>query len=86
MGVLEDSGLSNRRSITVSIAEFLELMLKFNNAGIHFANVARPAGSAPDGSSLLKRMSQVPLCHLRAAGDSRVPKFLFNDDHMELDD
>ncbi|KAK1934001.1 putative dimethyladenosine transferase protein [Babesia divergens] len=74
MGVLEDSGLSNRRSITVSIAEFLELMLKFNNAGIHFANVARPAGSAPDGSSLLK------------PGDSRVPEFLFNDDHMELDD
>ncbi|CDR94937.1 dimethyladenosine transferase protein, putative [Babesia bigemina] len=74
MQVLEDSGLSNRRSITVSIAEFLELMLKFNNAGIHFANVARPAGDKPDASSLAK------------AGGPQVPDFLFTDDHMELDD
>ncbi|GIX65276.1 dimethyladenosine transferase [Babesia caballi] len=85
MGVLEASGLSNRRSITVSIAEFLELMLKFNTAGIHFANVARPAGAAPDGSSLTKgtygHVGFEPL-----AGEIRVPEFLFDDDHMELDD
>lgn len=74
MGILDESGLSSRRSITVSIAEFLELMLKFNNAGIHFANVARPAEAIPDGSSLVK------------PGEIRVPEFLFNDDHMEMDD
>ncbi|ORM41513.1 putative dimethyladenosine transferase [Babesia sp. Xinjiang] len=74
MGILEESGLSNRRSITISIAEFLELMLKFNNAGIHFANVARPSDAAPDSASLS-----------HGGGDS-VPEFLFNDDHMELDD
>ncbi|EDO06069.1 ribosomal RNA dimethyladenosine transferase family protein [Babesia bovis T2Bo] len=73
MGILEESGLSNRRSITVSIAEFLELMVKFNNAGIHFANVARPAGATADESAL-------------STGDNRIPEFLFTDDHMELDD
>ncbi|KAK2198422.1 bifunctional Ribosomal RNA adenine methyltransferase KsgA-Erm/S-adenosyl-L-methionine-dependent methyltransferase superfamily/Ribosomal RNA adenine methylase transferase [Babesia duncani] len=42
MQVLESTGLVERRSITISIAEFLKLLLAFNEAGIHFMNVANP--------------------------------------------
>ncbi|XP_953139.1 dimethyladenosine transferase, putative [Theileria annulata] len=41
--ILESSGLAERRSITVSIAEFLKLLLAFNEVGIHFCNIANPS-------------------------------------------
>ncbi|EAN31827.1 ribosomal RNA small subunit methyltransferase A [Theileria parva strain Muguga] len=41
--ILEGSGLAERRSITVSIAEFLKLLLAFNEVGIHFCNIANPS-------------------------------------------
>ncbi|AFZ81420.1 dimethyladenosine transferase, putative [Theileria equi strain WA] len=71
MNVLTESGLSDRRSITVSIAEFLKLLLAFNEAGIHFCNIAKPTHSGDKSGEPLSRPD--------------MPSFLFEED-VEMDD
>ncbi|CBZ55993.1 putative dimethyladenosine transferase [Neospora caninum Liverpool] len=47
LGVLSETGLGERRSVTIDIDTYFSLLLAFNKKGIHFVNVANlPAGSA----------------------------------------
>ncbi|SJK86050.1 DIM1, 18S rRNA (adenine1779-N6/adenine1780-N6)-dimethyltransferase [Babesia microti strain RI] len=40
LNILDSTGLTERRAITVSIAEFFQLLLAFNKRGIHFCTLA----------------------------------------------
>ncbi|CAD7929560.1 unnamed protein product [Amoebophrya sp. A120] len=46
--VLEDSGVANKRAITLDLNEFLALLLAFNRRGIHFSNVTDGTDVAMD--------------------------------------
>lgn len=37
--MLEETQLKDRRSVTLSIEEFLQLLVAFNKRGIHFCNI-----------------------------------------------
>ncbi|PHJ20984.1 dimethyladenosine transferase [Cystoisospora suis] len=51
LGVLTETGLENRRSISIDIDTYFKLLLAFNKKGIHFVNVASLPGASSVGTS-----------------------------------
>merc|ERR1712159_127471 len=47
LSVLKETGLDEKRSITIDLDTYFKLLLAFNQKGIHFVNVAATGGAAP---------------------------------------